>query len=64
MFTRRNMIKFTVSTVIAVLTSTLLSPRKAQAGAGECSQCSCPSYSGTGYTCETGGCGHHYSQHW
>lgn len=33
-------------------------------GYGRCSSCSCPSYSGSGYTCSRGGCGHHYNVHW
>jgi hypothetical protein len=33
-------------------------------GYGKCSRCSCPSFSGSGYTCHRGGCGHHYDLHW
>jgi hypothetical protein len=34
-------------------------------GYGKCTQCSCPGFSGTsGYTCNRGGCGHHYDVHW
>jgi hypothetical protein len=31
---------------------------------GKCSRCSCPGFSGSGYTCSRGGCGHHYDLHW
>jgi len=31
---------------------------------GRCSKCSCPGFSGSGYTCQRGGCGHHYDSHW
>lgn len=34
------------------------------AGYGECSRCSCPGFSGSGYTCYRGGCGHHYDEHY
>jgi hypothetical protein len=34
------------------------------AGYGKCSSCSCPGFSGSGYTCTRGGCGHHYDSHW
>ena len=30
---------------------------------GACSQCSCPGFQGSGYSCERGGCGHHYDSH-
>ncbi len=30
---------------------------------GRCSQCSCPGFIGSGYTCTRGGCGHHYDEH-
>ena len=33
-------------------------------GYGQCSSCSCPGFSGSGYTCSRGGCGHHYNTHW
>jgi hypothetical protein len=34
-------------------------------GFGKCSRCSCPGYSGVRYyTCNRGGCGHHYDSHW
>jgi hypothetical protein len=33
-------------------------------GYGRCSQCSCPGFTGSGYTCTRGGCGHHYDSHW
>lgn len=34
------------------------------AGPGECSRCSCPGFSGSGYTCYRGGCNHHYDDHY
>lgn len=30
---------------------------------GKCSQCSCPGFVGSGYTCTRSGCGHHYDEH-
>lgn len=33
-------------------------------GYGECSRCSCPGYQGSAYTCQRGGCGHHYDDHY
>lgn len=30
---------------------------------GRCSQCSCPGFIGSGYTCTRSGCGHHYDEH-
>lgn len=33
-------------------------------GAGQCADCSCPSYFGSSYTCSRGGCQHHYDRHW
>ena len=35
-----------------------------RAGYGSCTWCSCPGFSGSGWTCGRGGCGHHYSTHW
>jgi hypothetical protein len=45
--------------------SRLLSKRgdTIRCGYGKCSACSCPGFSGSGYTCTRGGCGHHYDQH-
>lgn len=32
---------------------------------GSCSKCSCPGFQGSStYTCQRGGCGHHYDDHW
>ena len=31
---------------------------------GKCSVCSCPGFSGSGYTCSRNGCAHHYDLHW
>ncbi len=33
-------------------------------GYGKCADCSCPGFTGSGYTCTRGGCGHHYDRHW
>jgi hypothetical protein len=30
---------------------------------GHCTQCSCPGFQGSGYTCTRGGCDHHYDEH-
>lgn len=30
---------------------------------GRCSQCSCPGFIGSSYTCARSGCGHHYDEH-
>ena len=30
---------------------------------GRCSQCSCPGFIGSGYSCARSGCGHHYDEH-
>lgn len=30
---------------------------------GACTQCSCPGFQGSGYSCDRGGCGHHYDSH-
>lgn len=30
---------------------------------GHCSKCPCPGFVGSGYTCERGGCGHHFDDH-
>ncbi len=40
------------------------SPYTVTAGYGKCTACSCPGFSGSGYTCNRGGCKHHYDQHW
>ncbi len=31
---------------------------------GHCTQCSCPGFLGSGYTCTRGGCDHHYDEHY
>lgn len=41
-----------------------LAAKKAEAGWGKCSKCSCPGFQGSGYTCTRGGCGHHYDSHY
>jgi hypothetical protein len=33
-------------------------------GPGRCSKCSCPGFTGSGYTCTRGGCRHHYDSHY
>lgn len=33
-------------------------------GYGACTSCACPGFSGGGYQCSRGGCGHHYDTHW
>ena len=30
---------------------------------GHCIECSCPGFIGSGYTCDRGGCGHHFDNH-
>ncbi len=34
------------------------------AGYGNCTACPCPGFTGSTYTCDRGGCGHHYDSHW
>jgi hypothetical protein len=33
------------------------------AGYGACTQCNCPGFIGSTYTCTRGDCGHHYDSH-
>lgn len=35
-----------------------------QNGYGHCTQCSCPGFLGSDYTCTRGGCAHHYDEHY
>lgn len=61
--TRRTVLKYAAFGLLGLLASSMLTA-KAKAGYGECSQCSCPGFIGSGYACVRGGCGHHYDEHW
>jgi len=53
-----------VMVIISFAAITLTHVTDVFAGYGRCSECSCPGFQGSGYTCTRGGCGHHYDQHW
>ncbi len=63
MMNRRKAIKYSMMGMVACLLPQRLI-KKASAGYGRCSKCSCPGFIGSGYTCVRGGCGHHYDDHW
>jgi len=63
MVTRRKALKYALFGSVSLLVPTLLR-KKAEARYGRCSKCSCPGFTGSGYTCSRGGCSHHYDVHW
>jgi len=63
MMTRRKALKHFMFGAVSLLIPLTLH-KKAEAGYGRCTQCSCPGFTGSGYTCGRGGCGHHYNSHW
>jgi hypothetical protein len=63
MITRRQGLKYALFGLFGLL-GLATSPKKAEAKYGRCSKCSCPGFTGSGYTCSRGGCGHHYDMHW
>ena len=63
MATRRKALRYVLAGVISLLVP-LTRSQKAEARYGRCTKCSCPGFTGSGYTCSRGGCGHHYDVHW
>lgn len=39
-------------------------PTTIKNGPGSCTQCSCPEFFGSDYTCHRSECNHHYDEHW
>ena len=48
--------------VLLSLVSIFMPSRKAEAGYGRCSMCSCPAFYGSANQCSN--CGHSYTAHW
>jgi hypothetical protein len=61
---RRSFFKRLLLPLALTVAGGAVAARQAKAGYGNCTQCNCPGYIGSGYTCVRGGCGHHYDSHW
>ena len=59
--TRRTAAKYSFYALLTALAAAM-PYGKAHAGAGRCSKCNCPEYSGNQALC--GNCGHRYEDHW